>query len=312
MWKRTAACTILHNVQQLVEYSCSPCTQDGSRASSLDQLDHSRASCVSSSRLDVLQDAAVTPVAVGVAFRGLLEQRVHKVLVVHESQGLAPGVQRAVLAQRDHLVHVLADHLRPRLRRAHATVADDLRRQRPEHRLALVRRPPELLHAVAMADHGHGSRLGNLQSGRVSPHRVGAGDTLAERPLPTACRPNLPTSKPQTSKPLPSRRCFALSPLLEPVPVCRNATASRTAANPGKFCRREGAYPRRSSDRRRWQNECIPHNGEECPHEARKSHHAHCNEFSILAANENLCSKRSCGALAAKKFTRLRFGALVS
>ena len=80
----------------------------------------------------------------------------HQLLVVNVSHGLAARAQRAILGERDDVVCRRPQHLALRKCPPDPPVANQLGRLRSKHRLALIRRPVELLHfhAVALRDTG--------------------------------------------------------------------------------------------------------------------------------------------------------------
>ena len=111
--------------------------------------------CVVTTAEAIAEDARVATLAVGIALGRLLEERMHELLVVNVSEGLAAGVQGALLGEGDHVVGGLAQRLCLVQRRLDAPVTDELRRQRTQKRLALICGPAELLELITVADHLH-------------------------------------------------------------------------------------------------------------------------------------------------------------
>eukprot|EP00966_Prymnesium_polylepis_P107271 2483572-Prymnesium_polylepis.4 len=120
------------------------------RAQRLQKLDDAHLGVVTPA-VAVAEHARVAAIALGVALRDLLKQRVHQLLVVHVGDRLAAGVKGAILRERDHVVGGLANLLAPAERRLDAAVADELSREAAQQRLALVCRLVQLLETVTVA-----------------------------------------------------------------------------------------------------------------------------------------------------------------
>lgn len=96
------------------------------------------------------QDASVTSISFSISLRDLFEERVDESLIVDISERLSPGVKRAVLRERDHVIRGLADSLCTGMGGLDATVSDQLGGESAEKGLALVGGLVQLRHALAM------------------------------------------------------------------------------------------------------------------------------------------------------------------
>ena len=83
----------------------------------LNQLNSCHLSVITTTLLDLSLNAAVSSIAVVIAGRYLLKERLYQILVVHKCKSLATSVERAVLSKSDHMVNVLADGLGTGLQR---------------------------------------------------------------------------------------------------------------------------------------------------------------------------------------------------
>src|SRR5205807_10345786 len=107
------------------------------RPGASDELDQDHLARVAAARAE-LEDARVAARARRVARGELLEQLVHRELVLGEGgEGLAARVQIAALAKRDQALDLRFDRLRLGLCRADALVRDDLLAQVHHQSLAM-------------------------------------------------------------------------------------------------------------------------------------------------------------------------------
>mmetsp|Transcript_15110 Transcript_15110/g.32766 ORF Transcript_15110/g.32766 Transcript_15110/m.32766 type:complete len:219 (-) Transcript_15110:85-741(-) len=150
--------------------SCNAAWRPFTCCNHLYQLNDSHLSCVTAPQEWLSLDACVSTIALAIALRNTIKQRLDQVLVVDEAHGLATGVQAAILRQGDHVLHILADNLGLDLGSPNLAVADDFGDQGANQGLALVCWAAQMLHLVAVAHHGYlHPRSGSHQSCLILP-----------------------------------------------------------------------------------------------------------------------------------------------
>mmetsp|Transcript_21750 Transcript_21750/g.36819 ORF Transcript_21750/g.36819 Transcript_21750/m.36819 type:complete len:379 (+) Transcript_21750:306-1442(+) len=177
------------------------------------------------------KDTSVSSLTVTVPLWDAFEESMHKLLVIDVTHSLAAGVQRAVLGQSNHVVHVLAHGLGTHDVCLNATMTEQLGGQRTHQSLPLVGRLAQLGQLLAVRDH-HGNLLrllvggghsGNLGLILHEPHAFGplrlVGNGVCARVGPQGSRLRLVAS--QLVLVVASRRSIPVKVQVQPEFPCR-------------------------------------------------------------------------------------------